>query len=273
MQSIKTVAKRILRGNSLAERALGIYRQRVSHSQFGEDLQLRSYYERLFQDRKIVVNGGCIVDIGCFHPIILSNTFYFYKKGWHSINIDPTPGSKQIFDKIRPKDTNLELAIAPENGSSTFFLFGTPSPWNTMDVDMAKHASAMTGITPKQIPITMCRLDEVLDKYVGDQPFELLSIDVAAGGTDGAHLIEILKSNSFSKYRPRLIMVDIYDLFIESLAEHPIVIYLKNFGYTLHSWLNPTIMFVRDDSRLKSGSIRAIGVSSSTEHDSTAPVV
>jgi hypothetical protein len=50
----------------LLERLAGLAHQRIGYSQFGEDLHVRSFYDRLAHDRNISVKTGCIVDIGAF---------------------------------------------------------------------------------------------------------------------------------------------------------------------------------------------------------------
>ena len=82
---LKSLARKHLRGTNLLEHMAGRVNARVSYSQFGEDLHIRSFYDRLAHDRGIVVNGGCIVDIGAFRPIAFSNGYGFYRDGWHCI--------------------------------------------------------------------------------------------------------------------------------------------------------------------------------------------
>jgi len=79
------------------------------YSQFGEDAVLR-----------VLVNSGerpgFYVDVGAYHPKHLSNTYFFYKKGWRGINIDPNPRSIKLFNLLRPTDINLNVAIANGEG-------------------------------------------------------------------------------------------------------------------------------------------------------------
>src|SRR3989344_4572766 len=71
-----------------------------SYSQSGEDMILRS----IFDDKK----EGFYVDVGAFHPKLYSNTYYFYKRGWRGINIEPNPGANF---GIRKGDINLKCGI------------------------------------------------------------------------------------------------------------------------------------------------------------------
>ncbi|MEI9991472.1 MAG: FkbM family methyltransferase [Rhizomicrobium sp.] len=244
---MKRFAKRLLRRTRVLEQMRGLVDRQTSYSQFGEDVHIASYYNRLAFDRGIVVRKGCIVDVGAFRPISMSNTYFFYKRGWRSINIDPTPGTKAIFDRVRPKDTNLEVSIAPQAGQGTFYLFGQPSVWNTMDEAAAREAEAKTGQAPQRITVTICRLDEILDHHLVQDSFEILTID--AEGYD----VEILRSNDFARYSPRLILIEVHDLNLAELPNHPVVRYLEDRGYSLYSWINPNLLFVRSDSLLNVG--------------------
>src|SRR4051812_23180628 len=55
--------------------------------------------------------AGFYVDVGAHHPQRFSTTFAFYLAGWRGINIDPRSGTRALFDRIRPRDINLELAV------------------------------------------------------------------------------------------------------------------------------------------------------------------
>ena len=54
-----------------------------SYSQFGEDALVNS----LFRNKKY----GIYVDVGAYHPILYSNTYALYRRGWRGFAIDPNP--------------------------------------------------------------------------------------------------------------------------------------------------------------------------------------
>src|SRR5829696_7661265 len=109
IMSIKSLAKRLV-PKSIWKSAAAYRHEmqdaysRKSYSQEGEDLIL----ERIFLEQK----KGFYVDVGAHHPKRFSNTFLFYKLGWFGINIDAMPGSMSAFESARPRDINLEVAIA-----------------------------------------------------------------------------------------------------------------------------------------------------------------
>ena len=99
-----------LRGALVRMRArlLDIHAQK-SYSQEGEDMVL----ERIFAGKK----GGFYVDVGAHHPRRFSNTYFFYRKGWKGINIEPNPEAIHAFQSDRKRDTNLQCGISDRPGA------------------------------------------------------------------------------------------------------------------------------------------------------------
>ena len=57
-----------------------IKKKKYHFAEFGEDIFVR----RFFQNQ----NQGFYVDVGCYHPIKSSLTYYLYRKNWRGLNID-----------------------------------------------------------------------------------------------------------------------------------------------------------------------------------------
>jgi hypothetical protein len=100
-----------------------------SYSQEGEDMILR----RLFEKQK----KGFYVDVGAHHPKRFSNTFFFYKNGWRGINIDAMPNSMCLFNKIRPRDINIEIPISDKKQKLKYYMFNEPA-LNTFSKEIAE---------------------------------------------------------------------------------------------------------------------------------------
>ncbi len=106
-------------------------RYNISFSKSGDDIQLM----------KLINNNipGVYVDIGCWHPVKASNTYYFYVRGWKGICIDPNPELKILYDKFRPKDNFINAAIG-ESGTSLEYFMLKESSMNTFSRNfLTKH--------------------------------------------------------------------------------------------------------------------------------------
>lgn len=165
-----------------------------SFSQEGEDLILSQIFYG--------INNGFFIDIGAHHPIHYSNTYKFYLSGWKGINIDAMPGCMKEFNKVRPKDINLEIAISNCNSHLQYFMF-EQSGVNTFSNDMAKRM-VKNGYTPlRSIEIQTIKMEEVFQKYLPEnQPISFLSVDVEG------YEMEVLRSNNWIDYRPKILLAE-----------------------------------------------------------------
>lgn len=213
-----------------SKNSLPIY-YRHSYSQEGEDMILA----RIFEDK----SQGFYVDVGAHHPQRLSNTYYFYLKGWHGINIDAMPGIKDTFDKLRSRDINLEIAISDYPKNLTYYGFNE-SALNSFSQELANQYSQLDGynIILKKI-IKTYTLAEILDEYLPqNQKIDFLNIDVE--GMD----YEVLKSNNWSKYRPEIVLIEELNKFsADELRESKIVGFMQDNNYQLYCKTLNTLIF------------------------------
>lgn len=166
-----------------------------SYSQEGEDMIL----SRLFENQEI----GFYVDIGAHHPIRFSNTYFFYLKNWKGINIDAMPGCMKIFDKLRPRDINLEIGISKKENILTYFMFNE-SALNTFSQEFVREIGKYNEFKLiKSISIDTYPLGKILEKYLPiNQQIDFFSIDVE--GLD----LEVLESNDWDRFRPKYILIE-----------------------------------------------------------------
>ena len=195
----------------------------LSYSQEGEDMVL----SRLFGDKK----SGTFVDIGAHHPFRFSNTYFFYKKGWRGINVDPLPNSKELFDKHRPEDTNLCIGVSSIESQLNYFMFNEPA-LNTFSETEAHLKNGLHDgkyYIIDKIKIQTKKLSTILDEYLSSKEIDFLSIDVE--GLD----MEVLESNDWERYRPKVILVEELRNNITTIIENSnIYHFLKNKGYSLY---------------------------------------
>ncbi|MFH1644693.1 MAG: FkbM family methyltransferase [bacterium] len=171
---------------------------RKSYSMEGEDL----FLDFLFGGG---INGF-FVDVGAHHPKWISNTYFFYKKGWRGINIDAMPGSMKLFKKVRAEDINLEIAISDTQGDLTYYGYNK-SEYNTFSKEEKEFREKNKEYDYLKLQFTKkirtYSLAEILDKHVPlNKKIDFFSIDVE--GLD----LQVLKSNDWEKYKPRVIIVE-----------------------------------------------------------------
>jgi len=200
----------------------------------GEDRIL--YYLFLRQD------SGFYVDIGAYDPIDCSNTYLFYEKGWRGINIDARPGSMNTFNRWRPRDINLEVAIANKEDFLTYYqLTESASTMNSFSQEFLQDLGMEDRIVSKT-QIKTYTLCSILDQYLPPS----ISIDFLSVDVEGMDL-EVLKSNDWVKYRPKVVLVESIHRNLGNLPELDIVKWMNSKKYECLS-KTPNGLFFLDKS-------------------------
>lgn len=207
-----------------------------SYSQCGEDLIV----EYVFRLRGI--ERPSYIDIGANHPFSLSNTASLYERGCRGINIDPNPQTIMLFNEHRPKDVNINVAIADKSGESDFFVMEDRT-LSTLSIVERDHLVAH-GL--RQLEITKVRimtLPDIIQNYCRSVFPDFMSIDV-----EGMEL-SILKSTDFEKSYPKVICVEIaeYSPIGAGGRRTDIVEFLTSKNYFEYAHTNLNAIMVRDD--------------------------
>jgi FkbM family methyltransferase len=161
------------------------------------------------------------VDAGGYHPLDRNNTYLLYKKNWRGINIDLSEFSIDLFNFIRPKDININVAVSNSDESVTFYYQKELSQLSTIKKNIANQR--MQGLI-KEKKIKSNKLTTILN----NSKFNKRKIDFLNTDVEGADF-DALKSLDFKIYRPKLICVEIYD---ENIEQSEIYIFLKKLNYT-----------------------------------------
>jgi len=208
-------------------------RARLSFSQEGEDLAL----EELNQWRR--VTGGFYVDVGAHHPWRFSNTAIYHLRGWTGINIDPTPRVMRIFQKLRPEDINLELAISSEESERMFYMYNE-SALNGIDCDRSEDLAGTGCRLLEKIPVNAVPLAKVLSQHCPTLPQpNFLTVDAEG------HDLEVLKSNDWSRFPFEWVLVEVGGCEADDISCSPTGAFLKDAGYRLRAFTGRTGIFER----------------------------
>ena len=93
----------------------------VSFSVEAEDLIINRLFDAcLIRDPNY---KGSFIDIGAWHPVRGSNTYFFYKRGWRGINVEPNPEFISEFRRIRGEDITVNAAVSSTSGALTYHRF------------------------------------------------------------------------------------------------------------------------------------------------------
>lgn len=228
MESIKNLYRSIKGSfsNSFSKKA---------YAQEGEDMILNRYLEHK--------ENGYFIDVGAHHPWRFSNTFFFYKKGWNGINIDPMPNSMHLFNKFRSKDINLELGISQEAKELEYFVFNEPAV-NGFSKSAADDILKLPGYKLLYtVKIKTYRLSDILEKYLpNEQKIDFLTID--AEGLD----LEVLRSSDWNKYRPTFVLAESDSSSLEDIRECSIYQFMQSKGYNLEAKTAKTFIYKIKDN-------------------------
>lgn len=209
----------------------------IHFSQEGEDILL----ERMFGGTP----NGYFVDIGAHHPIRFSNTYWAYRKGWTGLNVDAAPGTAELFNERRPKDTTVEVGVSDREGELEFYIFDEQA-LNTMSNSRKQKLSESPYSLARTVKVPITTLSKLLDEYVPPgQVIDYMSIDIEG------HEIQALAGNNWEKYKPRALVVEALEHTADTLHDAPAVVFLKTIGYVPVSFLANSVILVSDFSLIK----------------------
>lgn len=187
---------------------------KISYAQSADDL-MAAYFLRDYEGPKVYV------DVGCNHPRRLSNTYWFYLRGWAGVAIDGNPCVVQRFRMMRPRDTVVHALVSNEVADHEFVTFedSAVSSLSPSHIEKWQTRSRATG----RLQMTSRQLNDILREEGIPSDFGFLSIDVEG------HDIEVLQSIDLANYSPALIIIECHaDYELDS-----IVSIASQYGYKL----------------------------------------
>jgi FkbM family methyltransferase len=224
--SIRLIVRRLRRGDVFSPDI------QISFAQEGEDLVVA----RLFEQQA----RGFYVDVGAHHPTRFSNTWLLYRRGWRGINVDATPGSMEAFRRKRPEDINLELAVSSEAGHRRLYMFDEAALNSVSEELSAQRAKESHYSMSGTVDVLAMPLRDVLSEHLPPRidVIDLLSVDVEG------HDLDVLQSNDWVKYRPRVVLVEILGSTLAELGDRDEAKFLREQGYVPFAKLVNTVVFV-----------------------------
>jgi FkbM family methyltransferase len=181
---------------------------------------------------------GFYLDIGAGSPIKASNTFYFYRKGWSGLAIDPIEENRRLFRILRRRDQFLRRIVSEDKEDLLFWEF-IPNECSTSNLKVAKEIiEKNSGILKRSYHVPTLQISEL---GLTSSPLDptLLSIDVE--GMD----FEVLKSNNWREFLPRVIVIEEWGY--SGGNETEIGNFLLTKGYKRFAWTSLSSIFVHEE--------------------------
>ena len=206
------------------------YLDRKQYSQWGEDL----FIDNFFKNK----NNGIYLDIGCFHPYMYSNTCLLHKRGWSGVNVDINQTSIDLFNIIRPNDTNICAAVSKEKKDLKVYFDDPFSPINTVDKKFYENLEKSFFKNKKIFTIQSKTIQEIFD--IGKIKGEIDFVNIDAEGLD----FEILQQINFSKYKVNLLSIETHNVDGSKTENFESIknLLAKN-GYLIFKRVGPTTLF------------------------------
>lgn len=191
-----------------------------SYSQHGEDLFAMDILNKYFP------NGNYnYVDVGGFHPVLLSNTYLMYRKKMNGIVIEPNPELLHLHKVFRSRDIQLPIACAKENKLDKFYLQKTFPALSSL-----KDEKTNKRINCRYVPVL--NLDTILPTFQFSK-IHFLSIDVE--GCD----LEVLKGGEKSLQYIFLVCIE----YNSPAAKNEIEFFLSEKGFVLINTIGCNLFF------------------------------
>lgn len=144
--------------------------------------------------------SGQYIDVGAGRPISGSNSYFFYKKGWSGILIDPIARNQRLSQLLRTRD-KFERVMIGQSGSVTFF---ETYPYEYSTTSQATYEALLADglVALKRKSFLYVKPLSSFDLKISEIEPSFLSID--AEGAD----FEVLQSNDWSGFRPCVICIE-----------------------------------------------------------------
>jgi FkbM family methyltransferase len=186
------------------------------YSQHGEEEIINKYL-----DKNPDIEKGIYIDFGASFPTKINNTYYYYKRGWNGILIEPHPSYKKINKKVRPKDIYLSIAITDYDGKVQMGEY-IPGYYGSCTVESPLgHKHKKQKQFEKLYFVKCMTINTLIKKYPKFAEPDFISMDIETNEE------KALSKCDFTIFKPKIICIEL---------PHPSLINKINWGRYLTSF-------------------------------------
>ncbi len=168
---------------------------RYSFSQFGEDLLIETALSALG------IRQPSYLDIGANDPVVLSNTYLFYKRGGRGVCVEPDPFLAKRIQRRRRRDVCLAVGVSGGAEDAADFYVMAIKDLNTFSQSQAELLEKEGIKIEEVLSVPLQPINNILARHFPQAP-DLLSLDV-----EGLDEI-VLSTLDFKAFRPKVICVE-----------------------------------------------------------------
>ena len=201
-----------------------------SYADYETDLEIQKYFDPGY--------SGVCIDIGAGFGTERSNTYYFEKKYWRCLCIEPNPGLYNHMRMYRRLALNIACSNYDKKGVS-FQIYdindGNQEAISSLVVDkrlVESHKGMINKV--EEIKVEVKKLDTVLSR-INLEKIDFVSID-----TEGTEL-EVLMGFDINRWKPSLFIIE------NNFEESKFLDYLRDFGYKFSQRIGVNDFFTRGE--------------------------
>jgi FkbM family methyltransferase len=196
-----------------------------SYAQHGDDLIILNIFQRLGMERP------SYLDIGAYHPFIISNTALLYERGCRGINVEPNPALIEAFKVHRPEDTNLGVAVGPARCTGALFV---------TDPQGGRSSLVLRDPRATKVEVDVLTVAEIVAEYAHGAFPDLLTVDTE--GFD-AKILGSIRFNGPGS--PKVVCAEMATEVTDDADA--IRELMKRAGYFPYCWAGSNMFFVHND--------------------------
>ena len=168
-----------------------------------------------------------------------------------SLNIDVDSHTIEIFNYLRPRDHNKQIAISDKSGEVDLYFYHDRSAINTLSKETFDSRGG------KSFDIRKIKA-ETLNYIIENSPFKDNKIDFLTIDVEGYEM-NVLKGFDINKYRPSIIVLEFidnalkkqefYNHNIQNVINSEVYKYMLSNNYSFVNWIGSDLVFVSNNTR------------------------